>query len=267
MSASVKISIALLAVSFIFCACKKDKNDPEPDPSPTPTPAVSNGPLVFDFSARTETAALVFGQKFTNANNDTITITKFKYFISNIVLTKEDNSTYTVPENYHVIDHGAGGKQSFTVTNVPGGSYKAVRFMIGVDSARNKSGAQTGGLDPAGEAADMYWSWNTGYIMFKIEGTSPQSGNVNKGLEYHIGGFGGVNKTQRNINLGFGSPLATVAQDKTPKLYFNSKITEFFKTPTTINVANYYSVVSTGSNAKMFADNYADMIVFDHLSN
>jgi hypothetical protein len=42
--------------------------------------------------------------------------------------------------------------------------YNRLSFVIGVDSARNVSGAQTGALDPAN---GMFWTWNTGYIMAK----------------------------------------------------------------------------------------------------
>jgi hypothetical protein len=61
-----------------------------------------------------------------------------------------------------------------------------MEFMIGVDSARNNSGAQTGALDPTN---GMFWSWSTGYIMAKFEGTSAQSPAAANALKFHIGGF------------------------------------------------------------------------------
>jgi hypothetical protein len=47
-----------------------------------------------------------------------------------------------------------------------------IRFLLGVDSARNVSGIQTGALDPA---RGMFWTWNSGYVMAKIEGSSPSA--------------------------------------------------------------------------------------------
>jgi len=35
----------------------------------------------------------------------------------------------------------------------------------------------------------MFWTWNSGYIMAKLEGTSPVSSQPNNKFEYHIGGF------------------------------------------------------------------------------
>jgi hypothetical protein len=37
-------------------------------------------------------------------------------------------------------------------------------------------------------ANGMYWMWNSGYIMAKMEGTSNQSGATNKNLKFHIFG-------------------------------------------------------------------------------
>jgi len=35
----------------------------------------------------------------------------------------------------------------------------------------------------------MFWTWNSGYIFFKLEGNSPVSTQPNGKIEYHIGGF------------------------------------------------------------------------------
>ena len=50
---------------------------------------------------------------------------------------------------------------------------------------------RTGVLDPSGAGADMYWTWNSGYIFFKMEGTSPAATGMGNSFMYHIGGFGG----------------------------------------------------------------------------
>ena len=262
MKNSIKLLSTIIVLSFL--SCKKDKKTAEPEPEPI---SVTAGTLQIKFDSKVDAAPFVMGQKFVNPYGDTMTINTFKYFISNIVLTKEDNSTYTVPESYHMVDHAILAQQTISLTNVPGGAYKSIKFMFGVDSARNKSGAQTGALDPSGLAADMFWTWSSGYIMLKIEGTSPKSGAVGKGLTYHVGGFGGANKTQRTFDLNFGAGRANVASDKSPKIYLNSNINEFFKTPTMIDVVTQYYCMSAGTTAKLFADNYADMIAFSNVTN
>ena len=95
------ILIATLLVGMM--ACKKDPKDPEPEPTPAPT----TGSLKVEFEPMVGDSELVFNTKwYNNANNDSFTVSIFRYYITNIVLTKSDNSTYAVPNSYFKIDHG-----------------------------------------------------------------------------------------------------------------------------------------------------------------
>ena len=75
---------------------------------------------------------------------------------------------------------------TLTLSDVPEGSYTEMSYVLGVDSTRNVSGAQAGALSTAN---GMFWSWSTGYIMLKAEGTSPNSGTGS--FSFHLGGFSG----------------------------------------------------------------------------
>ena len=137
--------LAIIALtSLLVFSCKKDPVEPhEHDPEPT------TGSLKIEFEAMVDTSALVFNTKnYLNANGDTFNVSVFKYYISNIVLTKSDNSTYTEPNSYHLIDHSNASSLVVTIPDVPNGEYKGITFMIGVDSIRNVSGVQSGDLDP-----------------------------------------------------------------------------------------------------------------------
>jgi hypothetical protein len=259
MKSKKNLAIFILAIVFsIFYACKKKEAVPEPEPVEAPT----TGILRIVYENYVDDVPFKVNQKFVNPKADTFSLTKFNYYISNIVVTKTDNSTYTEPESYHLIDTN---KYSGIINlTVPNGSYKSISFMIGVDSARNTSGAQEGALSPT---RNMFWTWSSGYIMMKIEGTAPKSGAPNKTIEYHIGGFGGVNKTQRNFNLGFGGATANVNSSTACFVYLKTDVNEFFKTPTLIDFATQYSQTTAGSGAKMYADNYADMITFKKVQN
>jgi hypothetical protein len=261
MKATIKfIAIAILFTGFI--SCKKDTKEPEP--TPEPTPVATTGSLKIQFDHLVGTTPLVLNQNYVNPKLDTFKVTKLKYYISNIVITKNDNSTFVESESYHLVDMSNTASTVLTLTNVPIASYKSISFMLGVDSARSASGAQTGDL---AQSNGMYWMWASGYIMFKLEGTSPQSGASNKSLVYHIGGYSGVNKTQRNFNLNFGSPTANVTAGTTPLVHLAVDINEFFKNPLLIDVATQYFQMATNANAKMYADNFADMIKFEHVHN
>ncbi len=256
------IKFATIALLIGFVSCKKDTKEPEP--TPEPTPVATTGSLKIQLEHLVDTVPLVLNQNYRNPKLDTFKVTKLKYYISNIVITKNDNSTFVESESYHLVDVSNTASTVLTLTNVPIASYKSISFMLGVDSARSASGAQTGDL---AQSNGMYWMWASGYIMFKLEGTSPQSGASNKALTYHIGGFSGVNKTQRNFNFNFGSPTANVSAGTTPLVHLAVDINEFFKNPVLIDVATQYFQMSTGANAKMYADNFADMIKFEHVHN
>lgn len=255
-------------VLLVFCvlfwtSCGKDEVTPVPDPQPAP---VETGTLKLEFKHKVDTAALAFGKNYVNAKGDTFKVSKFNYYISNIRLVKSDNSVYSETNSYHMVKHSQAASTIISLTNIPPGAYTSVSFMLGVDSARNVSGAQSGDLDPA-VASDMYWSWNSGYIFLKMEGSSPKSGEVSKNLEYHIGGYGGVNKTQRSFNFNFGSSNANVSTSATLALEIGVNLNEIFVSPNLIDVSTQHTIVSPGPNAKLMADNYANMLYFIKVRN
>ncbi|GIV26516.1 MAG: hypothetical protein KatS3mg027_0330 [Bacteroidia bacterium] len=255
----------ILIVLFAFNSCKKDPKEPINSNSSSTTNS-NTGKLILSFEAMFGDSVLVFHNKwYITSNGDSIKISTFKYYISNIQLTKTDNSIYIVPESYILVNHNAmGSLASFTLNNIPVGQYKGIKMLIGVDSARNVSGAQTGSLDPAN---GMFWSWTTGYIMLKLEGTSPQSGSTTKDFFYHIGGFSGVTSVLKWVNPSFNSATANVTSTTIPEIHFKTDISEIFKTPTTINLANDFNIVMPGVKSKMIADNYSDMITVEHIHN
>jgi hypothetical protein len=259
----MKVRISFIAICLVaFCACKKEKKSQVVDEPVGGNNAASVKPLIIKFNNVVESDALILGNKYKNPNGDTFQVSKFTYYISNVSVVKNDNSVFSVPNSYFLIDHANTSTHSCSLANVPAGEYKSVSFILGVDSARNNSGAQTGALDPI---KGMFWSWNTGYIMLKLEGTSPTSGASNQALTYHIGGFGGQNKSQRMFNISFGGSQANVNTSASATINLTTNINEMFRTPNPIDFATQYYVMSPGSLAKMYADNYEDMITFKNI--
>jgi hypothetical protein len=254
-------------VMLLVTSCKKDsKNEPDPTPTPTPEPT---GTLKVFFEHKVDSFPLVFGNTYKNANGDSFTVSKFNYYISHVELIREDNSVFSESESFHLIKHSAPATNEFTVSNVPHGSYKAIRFIIGVDSVRNVSGVQSGDLSPA-KSGDMFWGWTTGYIFFKLEGNSPNSGDaLSHFYEYHIGGYGAPYKAQRQFDLDFKTYRANVSAAVSPKVHMIVDVNKVFNGKTKIDVSkpNYFSVTMPGPYSVEVADNYAQMIKFDHTHN
>ncbi len=252
----------LLLIIFLFgcISCKKDTKTIEPEVVVEP---VATGNLNVQFENVADTTALQLGVNYKNQNADTFKLLSFMYYISNIVVTKSDNSTFTEPNSYHLIDQSSPQSSLITLKNVPAGSYKSISFMIGVDSDKNTSGANTGDLDPS---YGMYWPW-IGYIMLKFEATSPQSGDLAKGVYYHIGGYKGANSALRSFNINFSATTANVSTSNTPKIRLQSDVLELFKNPTQVSFNTMYDVTSVNATSKTIADNYADMIRFKRVYN
>lgn len=251
----------LLSLILSFISCKKDKKTGVSEPTPSP---ITYGKLNIEFENVIDTVALQFGTNYINQNADTFKVSALQYYISNIIVTNTDNTQFVEPNSYHLIDHSIPLSSVVSLINVPLGSYKSISFVLGVDSTRNASGAQTGDLNPAN---GMYWPW-IGYIMFKLEGTSlkvPVSNN--HAFAYHIGGYSGTLKAQRSFTFNFASTTANVSTSITPEIHLQTNVLEVFKTPTIIDLGTTYDVTSVNNRSKTIADNYADMIRFKHVHN
>lgn len=255
----MKKYICYTLILLAMAACKKEK---EPAPPSTNNPAPATGAIKIQFSHVVGADALVLaGPQYINQNGDTFTVTKFNYYVSNIRLIKTDNSVYAEPESYHLVKSSDPASLVFTIAGVPRGEYSSVSFVLGVDSARNVSGSQTGALDPA---HGMFWSWSTGYIMGMLEGTSPQAPGTGA-LTYHISGFSGANNVLKTINLSL--PLNAQVGAATPVVHVKTDIAEWFRSPNLTKFGITYLIHSPGAAARSMADNYADMFTVEQVVN
>jgi hypothetical protein len=254
-----------LYIIFIFAAitaCKKDTIVSPPAPEPEPEKKTS---LKLSFKAFMNNEDLVINRAklYTNFYGDSLNVGMFKYYVSNVVLKKASGSSDSIRESYYLVDHQSSDKTSFTIENLPEGDYTKIEFLLGVDSARNVSGAQTGALDPGNL---MFWDWNQGYVFFKMEGSYKSTAHPVMGdYALHVGGFSGPTNYIRKISLSFPSTLSIV-KGKTPAIYFNTIADEVFKTPNVIDLDSYYSTTS-GKFCGAIADNYVDMIKIDRIEN
>lgn len=135
---------------------------------------------------------LRIGDTFQNQLGQSFTLRKLKYYLSGFSI-----SPVAATPSYYLVD--IADSNSCTIRlKLRAGIYNKLYGRIGVDSAANCSGAQTGVLDPV---HDMFWTWNTGYIQFKIEGDAESSSAPNGKMEYHIGGYRHPFNTIQQITL------------------------------------------------------------------
>lgn len=222
---------------------------------PEVVPVTPTGILSLHFTNFAGTDTLKLNQVFTNSSSENFTPTQFNYYISNIKLLAPNGTVlWAEPDSYHLLQQADLNSLKFNM-NVPTGEYAQVTFLLGVDSLRNVSGAQSGALDPLN---GMFWTWNSGYVMLKLEATSPVSPAVNNIVEYHVGGFSGVNSVLKTLTFTLPSVI-NMRKDLTSEVYFNTDLLKLFTQPVEISIATMPTVSMPGVNAKKLADNYADM--------
>lgn len=252
-------SISILSILTIITACKKDNED---DHNHHQNEAKGKFFLEFDhvwgmnmqpFNLNT---ALVHP-----SSGDTMVFTTLRYYISNIKLKKTDGTWYVEPESYYIVDASSDVGRTLEIKNIPAGEYIELLYTIGVDSIRNVSGAQTGALSPSN---GMFWSWNTGYIMIKAEGTSPQSPNGT--FSFHLGGFRPENNIVVERSTDFNGQVLRISPNGAPKVHMFANPARFRHTLGSLgNGAS--TVHMPGSNAQTMANDFTSWIRFDHLHN
>ena len=268
-----RIFLSIITASLFFVSCKKDST------TSFNSSVKAELSVEFDNVAGSQDLQLNTG-KYKTANGDSITsITKLKYFVSNFSFTNVNGTVYTVPQDssYHLVVEGDSStyEPSF---DIPEGEYKSVTFVLGVDSVRNTLDAskRTGDLDVTGAAADMYWTWNSGYIFYKLEGTSPQvpsmGGMGGNSFYYHIGLFGG--KTTPTINniktitldlTARGTPK--VKAGKETNIHLMVDVLKMFSGANTVNIAAHPMVMTDAYSASIAANFTSGMFRHDHTEN
>lgn len=170
----MKYLLKFLIIITFFWGCNKDKKDKDLKPS---EPKVH-----LSISMKYDTSDLKINEFYITESEDTFRTTMLKFYISNIILVKNDGSEYKEPESYHLFSLENPVKTTVQIKGVPAGEYTKIRFGLGIDSIRNHSGAQVGDLDPAN---GMFWTWNDGYLFLRYEGVLKKV--PAKGLIVHIG--------------------------------------------------------------------------------
>lgn len=261
-----KINIIILLLSSLILACTKadeigpnDKNN-----------------LILNFENRIDGTSLALNTgKYKNASNEDFTITTLNYFISNIILEKTDGSELKIEDKYFLVREADAASKILTLSDIPAGNYRNIKFTVGVDSLKSIAdiSLRNGVLDPASYGSDnMYWSWNSGYIFFKMEGISTlvpaNAAGLNK-FEYHIGGFGGKAAPAPSNITQISLPLAQNAEVRktvAPEIHLFFDVKKVFDGKSSVKLAETKSIHSPAAG-KPIAANYSNGFLVDHVHN
>ena len=187
---------------------------------------------------------VLINKKYVTKTNDTVTITKMKFYLSNFVLELEDGTEYKESNSVHLVDAETLSSLEFHLKNAPDLKIKKIRFDIGMDSLTSVSENFDGDLDPA---LGMYWAWNTGYINMKLEGKSSSCTSIKKEFQFHIGGYLPKQNALQKIEL-------EVAESQ--NIIINVELDRWFDA---LSLKETNSIMIPGEKALAMAQKYKNM--------
>ena len=94
----------------------------------------------------------------------------------------------------------------------------------------------------------MYWTWQSGYVNFKLEGKSKACSARNNFFQYHIGGYQAPHSTISNIELDVSNQNLIV---------IDFKIDSFLNE---IDLTKTHSVMSPNKTAVSLSNRFLEII-------
>lgn len=262
------IFLALMGLAAAVVSCQRPDDPDAFDPKATNT-------VSLHFDHRVGSEKLTFGTTYKTSLGEEFTVSMLNYFVSNVTLTNADGTVLAFPDQYFLLRHADPATLHVDLKNVPSGNYKSLSFVVGVDSAKSVSSADAlkGTLDPGAWADPMYWSWNSGYIFWRFEGTSPVAPvgpDGKRTFSIHVGGFGGraapTPNNLRRVTLPLNGDGATVRTDIAPVAHLLVDINKVFDGVTKLSLTTTGHVASPAAGTP-FANNIATAFVVDHVHN
>ncbi len=170
----------LLSIQILFSGCKKDPVLPENTVQQ----------LSFHIHDKVGNQAADYSTTFNDLAGRKLILSDFRYYLSNIVLIKNDGSEFPLT---NVVLLVSPTEQDYMLAEVPVGDYKGFKMLYGLDSVTNHQDPATypAGSPLAIQSPGMHWDWNSGYIFSKIEGLCDTSlagdGQADFQFFYHVG--------------------------------------------------------------------------------
>ena len=210
--------------------------------------------LIVQFKAYVHGEPLQLNKKYQNPFGETYEINRFRFYAGRIAPVYSDTtfkSAYS--SGYHLIDFSDSSSTLIRLT-VKAGAFNGIKFLVGVDSVDQVSGAQSGDLDPA---KGMFWTWNSGYLTFKLEGYSPLSKEPAHMMAYHIGGYRHTYNTVWNVKLYSTNDVSfVVSNNNKVQVEIGIDLDYFFDGTTPLRIKESPSCTTTGEMARKLSGNF-----------
>ena len=204
----------------------------------------SNDTLQFSFTFGGE--KIVPGKVYYSSDlGDSLVFENIRLYISNVRFMKGKKQITISTRPYQLIDVSVPSSTKMPINNPGQLTFDGLNIDLGIDSATNVSGALEGDLDPT---KGMYWTWQSGYINFKLEGTSNACPARNHFFQFHVGGYQHPFSALQHIMLHRSG-----MQDKTVEIAIDRLLKE-------VDIRNQYQVMRPGKEAIKIANALAAII-------
>lgn len=254
------IKTALIAViAFVITSCSK--NDDEK--------ISGQGNLGVEFDNVFGTADLILNsQSNVTSQSETLKISSVKYIISNIVLTKEDGTTYTYPksQSYFIVDESEEATHLLELSAIPAGNYTKIKFGIGVDQSQWDLGeTNQGDFLTIAQNNSMFIDSNFGYKFISMDGKFTSSTNTTE-TAFKLQ----TNKTNSAYNytevtLPFPD-LALVRTTITPEIHVFADVSKIIDGTHKMKFSDN-PIIIDGDNLSLMTQNLATMFSVAHVHN
>jgi hypothetical protein len=143
---------------------------------------------------------LSLSKTYVSKKGDTLRINKFKCYLSDLKLRYSGGRSASTGKKYTLLDADSLNTKAYKLADFKNSTPIYLELSTGIDSIPNTQGALAGDLDVQN---GMYWAWQSGYINWKIEGTSSSCATHKQQFTFHVGGYKAKQNALRIVQIPF----------------------------------------------------------------
>lgn len=237
----------LLIISVFIISC--DKEDEK---------VLENPQITFQFKHLFKTQALEIRSDnqliYKNELQNDWNVKSLKYYISKIIIYKEDGTAYDVnmykfinlPEPNTIVS-------DYILKDIPDGRYTRLSFIFGIDSARNKPFA----LENNAENNSMEWPTQIGggYHIMMMDGVYQNSNGQLSGYGIHLGKPG--NQVELDFPIDF-----TASKGAKASIQIQMSVDQWFDGLNKVNLNDGYGYIMESDEKQLLFKQNAGSSVF-----
>lgn len=156
------------------------------------------GAFQLPFQAVFQGKEIKLGAPLTSKKNEGLTLQTLRFYLSNFVFLKNGKPVFEEKDSYHLLDVEAENSLLLAFKGSENLDFDEIQCKLGIDSLTHISGAMGGDLDPT---KGMFWTWQSGYVNFKVEGIFEKCPTRNHEFQFHLGGYLAPHQTVQQVQL------------------------------------------------------------------